>query len=114
MRWCDIKLLKWRHIGKGGNTAIIFQEKTKGEHFITLHPIAKSILEKRKAKQFSPAHAGCIFYLPTADGANKLLARWCESAGIEKHITWNCARYRPNYPFRLQANSSHFRLIILS
>ena len=73
-------------------TPIIFQEKTKGDHFITLHPIAKSILEKRKAKQFSPAHGGRIFYLPTADGANKLLGRWCESAGIEKHITWNCAR----------------------
>jgi len=92
MRWCDIKLLEWRHIGKDGNTAVIVQEKTKGEHFITLHPIAKSILDKQKAKQFSPAHAGRIFYLPTADGANKLLGRWCESAGIEKHITWNCAR----------------------
>jgi len=92
MRWCDIKLLGWRHIGKDGNTAVIVQEKTKGEHFITLHSIAKSILDKRKAKEFSSPNAGHIFHLPTADGANKLLGQWCESAGIKKHITCNCAR----------------------
>jgi integrase len=92
MRWCDIKLLKWRHIGKDGNTAIIFQEKTKGEHFITFHPIAKSIVDKRRVGEFFPVNAGHIFNLPTADGANKLLGQWCDSAGIKKHITWNCAR----------------------
>ncbi|GAA0544671.1 hypothetical protein GCM10009415_28530 [Chitinophaga japonensis] len=33
-----------------------------------------------------------VFDLPTANGANKILGTWCETAGIEKHITWNCAR----------------------
>jgi integrase len=84
--------MEWRHIGKDGNTAVIVQEKTKGEHFITFHPIAKSIVDKRRIGEFFPDNAGHIFNLPTADGANKLLGRWCESAGIKKHITWNCAR----------------------
>jgi hypothetical protein len=73
MRWCDIKLLEW-------------------EHFITFHPIAKSIVDKRRVWEFFPVNAGHIFNLPTTDGANKLLGQWCDSAGIKKHITWNGPR----------------------
>jgi len=92
MRWCDIKLLEWRYIGKDGTTAVIVQEKTKGEHFITFHPIAKSIVDKRRVGEFFPVNADRIFNLPSANGANKLLGQWCANAGIKKHITWNCAR----------------------
>jgi len=34
-----------------------------------------------------------IFKLPTADGANKVLGKWCDDAGLGKHITWHCARH---------------------
>jgi len=33
-----------------------------------------------------------VFSLPTADGANKIPDGWVKSAGIEKYITWSCAR----------------------
>ncbi len=29
---------------------------------------------------------------PSANGCNKALLVWFEKAGIEKHITWHCAR----------------------
>ena len=33
-----------------------------------------------------------MFDLPTANGANKVLGEWIKRAGIEKDITWSCAR----------------------
>lgn len=33
-----------------------------------------------------------VFHLPTANGVNKVLKEWILQAGIEKHITWSCAR----------------------
>jgi site-specific recombinase XerD len=35
-----------------------------------------------------------IFNLPTTtNGCNKVLKNWVKSAGIEKKITWHCARH---------------------
>jgi integrase/recombinase XerD len=36
---------------------------------------------------------GLVFHLPTQDGANKILGKWCADAKLEKHITWHCARH---------------------
>ncbi|MCS3795651.1 hypothetical protein [Niastella sp. OAS944] len=33
-----------------------------------------------------------VFLLPDADSSNKVLDGWIKAAGIEKHITWSCAR----------------------
>lgn len=34
----------------------------------------------------------CVFDLPTANGANKVLGEWVQRAGVKKEITWSCAR----------------------
>jgi integrase len=39
-----------------------------------------------------PQILGRLLSLPTADGANKIVDTWVQSAGIEKYITWSCAR----------------------
>ena len=95
LRWVDVKKLKWNDIK--GNILItrIIQAKTGQPVTLTLHPIAKSILEKRKSKAEAIASINqntVVFILPTADGANKVLHQWMSSAKIEKHITWSCAR----------------------
>jgi integrase len=46
LRWCDVKLLNWRSIKDESLIIVITQKKTSVEHFVTLHPIAKRILEK--------------------------------------------------------------------
>jgi hypothetical protein len=66
--------------------------KTLVENMITLHPIAQAILNKRKARYTQSLAAGPVFYLPTANRANKILDLWCSYAGITKHITWHSAR----------------------
>lgn len=67
------------------------QKKTQVEHHITLHPVAKAILDKRLAGQVS-SQQRLLFALPTSEEARHVLAAWCKSAGIDKHITWSCAR----------------------
>ena len=60
---------------------------------LTLHPIARSILErqmlKAKMHQTMPRK---VFALPSANGANGVLGEWVCNAGIDKHVTWSCAR----------------------
>jgi integrase len=91
LRWCDINTLVWRDL-KNTDTIIIVQNKTQVENVIFLHHIARTILNNRKVRCLWPINAERVFNLPTPNGANKILDRWCAAAGIKKHITWHSAR----------------------
>ena len=71
---------------------VIAQRKTKVENTITLHPVAKAIFDKRRARIALEADDEFIFRLPSQEGALKCLDTWIRRAGIDKHITWNSAR----------------------
>jgi integrase len=92
LRWCDVKPLKWESIQPDAIKFRISQAKTNKVVLITLHPIAKAILDKRRARFKGLEPSGKIFNLPSAEGALKALDKWCKSAGLQKHITWHCAR----------------------
>jgi len=92
LRFCDIKELAWKDIHKKTLTTKIIQEKTGEPLRLTLHENAFKILEKRKAALGEPLPKRLVFNLPSANGCNKALLVWCSNAGIEKHITWHCAR----------------------
>lgn len=92
LRWCDVKPLSWSDIKGDQLKTRLIQAKTGEPVWVTLHPIAKAILEKRKAHFVNRAKNDLVFQLPTHDGANKLLQAWCNSARLDKHITWHCAR----------------------
>jgi len=82
LRWCDIKTLRWDNVKT--ETVELIQNKTQVKVEIPLHPILKSIIGERKT--------GLIFRLPSADGAYKILKTWSQNAGLNKSITWHCAR----------------------
>jgi integrase len=94
LRWVDVKKLEWNDIRENVLITRIIQAKTGRPVTLTLHPIAKAVLEKQRLKvQPSLSNRNrFVFSLPTADGANKSLEQWVKDAGIEKHITWSCAR----------------------
>lgn len=92
MRWTDIKPLLWVNI-KADSFEII-QKKTSRSLEAPLHDLAKTILGERKN--------GLVFKLPTQDGANKILKKWCVEAKLDKHITWHCARH--SFSVLLQQN----------
>jgi integrase len=98
LRWCDVKSLRWSQIKDTVLTTSIIQKKTGKPVEITLHRIALQILDNRRKKipirqaQIEKPNSRPIFSLPTANGANKALRQWVNRAGINKYITWSCAR----------------------
>jgi integrase len=93
LRWVDIELLAWNDIKDTLLITRIIQAKTGQPVTLTLHPIAQAILNRQKEKQQAMGNLRTkVFSLPTHDGANKLVQQWVNAAGINKHITWSCAR----------------------
>ena len=93
LRWVDVKRLEWQDLQ--GSTLItrIIQQKTGKPVVLTLHPIALAIIAEIKQLSLgstAPKNKG--FDLPTANGANKVLGEWIKRAGVNKRITWSCAR----------------------
>lgn len=93
LRWVDVYQMEWKDIRNGVLTTRIIQAKTGQPVTITLHPIAKGILENQQLKSAArTTKSNLVFLLPSADGANKVLGKWFQAAKINKHITWSCAR----------------------
>ncbi len=85
LRFCDIKKLEWKNF-KGDSIEII-QTKTNYPLTIFLNKDAKKILAEIRKKE------GMVFSLPSHTGCLKSLRLWTKTGGIEKHITWHCARH---------------------
>ncbi len=92
LRWIDVKKLSWAQIDGDTLKTTIIQSKTGRPLILTLHPIARGILENRRSRLASPGGSNKVFALPCQDGCNKTLQQWVTRAGIKKHITWHCAR----------------------
>lgn len=85
LRWCDVSTLKWKNIQNGSIN--ISQSKTDQDVIINMNNTAIQLIGMRgKPDQL-------VFDLPTANGANKTLKAWVKRAGIQKQITWHCARH---------------------
>lgn len=93
LRWIDVSRLKWIDIKNNALTTRIIQKKTGRPVVLTLHPIAQRILEVQKNNGWDiKSLSEFVFELPTANGANKMLGLWAKDAGLNKKITWSCAR----------------------
>jgi integrase len=92
LRWADVKQFIWSDLGKDTIKTRLIQAKTGLAVIITIHPIAKAIIDNRKARLIGDAGNQKVFQLPTADGANKILKSWISDAKVEKKITWSVAR----------------------
>ncbi len=85
LRFCDIIQLKWKNIQNG--IMNLTQQKTGIPVSINLNQSALTILGNRgKGEEL-------VFTLPSHNACIKDLAVWCKKAGIEKKITWHCARH---------------------
>ena len=63
LRWADVKPLNWTNVKE--HSIVIVQNKTNVALEVPLHEIALNLLGEKKS--------GPVFYLPTLDGANKVL-----------------------------------------
>nr|WP_262494703.1 site-specific integrase [Flavobacterium davisii] len=91
LRFSDIKLLKWKNITYDSQNGYIIkftQQKTKGVENLPISEQAIRIIGERK-------HDDEFVFSNLIYSAyhNKILHRWIEKAGIDKHITFHCGRH---------------------
>lgn len=85
LRFVDVKALKWQHIK--AEAVEMVQAKTNEAVKIELNPNAKAFLSQRGKDDEA------VFKLPSHNGTVKTLDYWAKRAGIDKHITFHCARH---------------------
>lgn len=94
VRFCDVKALNYSDVDSANGVLTFEQDKTHGHSLnstvvIPLSDWLMSIIgEKRK-----DAKDDLIFHLPSHTMCLKALRHWTKEAGIDKHITWHCARH---------------------
>lgn len=95
IRFCDVKDLTFGNIDFANSLFRFNQNKTKGHSkssWVVL-PLTDDLLPLLGESPEKRAKDDPIFALPTHDTCNESLLTWCKYAGIEKHITWHCARH---------------------
>lgn len=90
LRWSDIVKLKWSEVQEWNTgTRIVFtQQKTGGLEYLDLNSQAAAMIGKRgEPEEYVFPGLGPI------QAARISIAAWVRSAGINKHITFHCARH---------------------
>lgn len=93
MRWCDVKDLTFANVDYSSRLLRYDQNKTTGHSANSgvIVPLTDGLLALIGEP---PADRGAlIFPLPSHTMCLKALRHWMAHAGIDKHITWHCARH---------------------
>lgn len=91
LRWCDVKDLTFANVDHSNRLLMFEQARTKGHSSASgvVIPLNDGLLDligkgRREERIFTlPSHTMCL----------KALRHWVARAGIDKHITWHCARH---------------------
>lgn len=95
MRFCDVKDLAFGNFDFANRLLTYEQNKTKGhskQSKVTL-PVTDSLFELIGEQPEARGKDELVFMLPSHTMCLKALRRWVKRAGINKHITWHCARH---------------------
>ncbi len=95
MRFCDVKDLTFGNFDFANRLLSYEQNKVKGhskQSKVTL-PITDDLLELLGEQPEMKDKDTLVFVLPSHTMCLKALRRWTKRAGIDKHITWHCARH---------------------
>lgn len=94
LRFCDVKDLTYRNVDYSNKLLKFEQSKTKGHSANSGVTIPLNGLLELIGKPTQPDNRDeLIFTLPSYNMCLKSLSRWVKRAGINKHITWHCARH---------------------
>ncbi|MFR9542580.1 MAG: site-specific integrase [Rikenellaceae bacterium] len=95
LRFCDIVDLKYKNVDYSNRMLKFEQAKTKGHSAnsgVTI-PLNDGLLSLIGTPPEGEGKEALIFELPSHTMCLKALRRWVARAGIDKHITWHCARH---------------------
>lgn len=95
LRFCDVKDLTYKNVDYSNKLLKFEQTKTKGHSansgvVIPLNDGLLSVIGEPPADGNKDA---LIFNLPSYESCCKSVKRWVKRAGINKHISWHCARH---------------------
>lgn len=95
MRFCDIRNLTFGNFDFANKWLTYEQNKTKGHsaHSKVTLPVTDKLLQLIGEHPEARKKGDLVFLLPSHTMCLKALDRWTKRAGIEKHITWHCARH---------------------
>lgn len=95
LRFCDVKDLTYSNVDFANRLLKFEQAKTKGHSCASnvVIPLSDGVLELIGKPSVEGMRDELIFPLPSHTMCLKALRHWCKRAGIEKHITWHCARH---------------------
>ena len=94
VRYCDVKDLTYANVDISKKMLSYNQAKTQGHSSRSwvYIPLSDEILSMIDAGT-SHLSSENLFYLPSFTMCLKSLRSWTKKAGIDKHITWHCARH---------------------
>ena len=93
LRFCDVKDLTYKNIDYTNRLLKFEQNKTKGHsaHSGVVIPLNDGLLSL--IGEVPDDLNTSIFNLPSYESCCKSVKRWVKRAGINKHISWHCARH---------------------
>lgn len=95
LRFCDVEALTYKSVDYSNRLLSFEQAKTKGHSAnsgVTI-PLNDGLLSLIGTPPEGEGKEALIFNLPSHNMCLKALRRWTARAGIDKHITWHCARH---------------------
>lgn len=95
LRWCDVKDLTFANVDYSNRLLRFEQAKTKGHSTASgvVIPLNDGLLKLIGEPDNEKGKDSLIFPLPSHTMCLKALRHWVTRAGIDKHITWHCARH---------------------
>ena len=95
LRYCDVKDLTFANVDYSNKLLKFEQNKTKGHSASSgvVIPLNDGILKLIGEPSSPDKRDEVIFPLPSYEMCLKALRRWVKRAGINKHISWHCARH---------------------
>lgn len=95
LRFCDVKDLTYSNVDFSNRLLKFEQAKTKGHSSASsvVIPLSDGVLDLIGKPSAEGNRDELIFPLPSHTMCLKALRHWCKRAGIDKHITWHCARH---------------------
>lgn len=95
LRFCDVKDLTFSNVDFANKILKFEQNKTKGHSCNSgvVIPLNDGLLRLVGKPADNQNKDSLIFNLPSYEMCLKSVRRWVKGAGIDKHITWHCARH---------------------
>ena len=111
MRFCDVKDLTFGNFDFTNKVFSYDQNKTRGrsKHSNVVLPLTDTLLGLVGDRTNANSN-DLVFHLPWHSTCLKVLQKWVKAAGINKHITWHCARHSFGTSMAMAAAENRFSI----